>query len=49
MSQPFALNVNGTVRTVTVESGTPLLYLWRNDLELFTPGRVKAALVERAL
>jgi nicotinate dehydrogenase subunit A len=37
MSQPFALNVNGAVRSVTVESGTPLLYVLRNDLELSGP------------
>ena len=37
MTQPFALNVNGAARTVTVESGTPLLYVLRNDLELSGP------------
>ena len=37
MSQSFALNVNGAARTVTVESGTPLLYVLRNDLELSGP------------
>src|SRR5687767_7869355 len=37
MTQPFALNVNGAARTVSVESGTPLLYVLRNDLELSGP------------
>jgi nicotinate dehydrogenase subunit A len=37
MSQTFTLNVNDTVRTVTVESGTPLLYVLRNDFELNGP------------
>ena len=37
MSQTFALNVNGAARSVTVESGTPLLYVLRNDLELSGP------------
>jgi nicotinate dehydrogenase subunit A len=37
MSQSFALNVNGTSRSVTVDSGTPLLYVLRNDLELSGP------------
>ena len=37
MTQPFALNVNGATRSVTVESGTPLLYVLRNDLELSGP------------
>jgi len=37
MSQPFALNVNGAARAVTVESGTPLLYVLRNDFELSGP------------
>ena len=37
MSQSFGLNVNGTARTVAVESGTPLLYVLRNDLELNAP------------
>ena len=37
MTQPFALNVNGAARTVTVDSGTPLLYVLRNDLELSGP------------
>jgi nicotinate dehydrogenase subunit A len=35
--QAFTLNVNGAVRTVTVESGTPLLYVLRNDCELNGP------------
>ncbi len=37
MSQTFAVNVNGTARTVAVESGTPLLYVLRNDLGLNAP------------
>jgi nicotinate dehydrogenase subunit A len=37
MTQSFALNVNGAARAVTVESGTPLLYVLRNDLELSGP------------
>ncbi len=37
MSKTFALNVNGAARAVTVESGTPLLYVLRNDLELNSP------------
>jgi nicotinate dehydrogenase subunit A len=37
MAQSFALDVNGTARTVEVESGTPLLYVLRNDLELNAP------------
>ena len=37
MSKPFALNVNGAARAVTVESGTPLLYVLRNDFELSGP------------
>jgi nicotinate dehydrogenase subunit A len=37
MTQPYALNVNGAARTVTVESGTPLLYILRNDFELSGP------------
>ena len=37
MTQPFALNVNGAARNVSVESGTPLLYVLRNDLELSGP------------
>jgi nicotinate dehydrogenase subunit A len=35
--KPFELNVNGTGRTVSVDSGTPLLYVLRNDLELSGP------------
>ena len=30
----YRLNVNGEPREVTVEAGTPLLYVLRNDLEL---------------
>jgi len=37
MTQSFKLNVNGASRAVTVESGTPLLYILRNDLELSGP------------
>ena len=37
MTQSFALNVNGAARAVTVDSGTPLLYVLRNDLELSGP------------
>jgi nicotinate dehydrogenase subunit A len=37
MSQTFTLNVNDATRTVTVESGTPLLYVLRNDFELNGP------------
>ncbi|MGZ8262971.1 MAG: (2Fe-2S)-binding protein [Burkholderiales bacterium] len=37
MSQTFTLNVNGSVRAVSVESGTPLLYVLRNDLDLNGP------------
>jgi nicotinate dehydrogenase subunit A len=37
MSRTFTLNVNDSVRAVTVESGTPLLYVLRNDLELNGP------------
>ena len=33
----FALNVNGAARSVSVDSGTPLLYVLRNDLELLGP------------
>jgi nicotinate dehydrogenase subunit A len=33
----FELNVNGTARPVSVDSGTPLLYVLRNDLELSGP------------
>jgi nicotinate dehydrogenase subunit A len=35
--KPFELHVNGTRRTVSVDSGTPLLYVLRNDLELSAP------------
>jgi nicotinate dehydrogenase subunit A len=35
--QTFTLNVNDAVRRVTVESGTPLLYVLRNDFELNGP------------
>jgi nicotinate dehydrogenase subunit A len=34
MPATFALRVNGTTRSVTVEPDTPLLYVLRNDLEL---------------
>jgi len=37
MTQPYALDVNGVARTVTVEAGTPLLYILRNDFELSGP------------
>ena len=37
MSEPFTLDINGDVRTVTVESGTPLLYVLRNDFGLSGP------------
>src|SRR5687768_17438835 len=37
MAQSFTLHVNGAARTVAVESGTPLLYVLRNDLELNAP------------
>ena len=37
MTQSFALNVNGATHAVSVESGTPLLYILRNDLELSGP------------
>jgi nicotinate dehydrogenase subunit A len=37
MTTSFTLNVNGASRTVSVESGTPLLYVLRNDLELSAP------------
>src|SRR5688572_27971848 len=37
MSQRFIFEVNGAARTVTVDSGTPLLYVLRNDLELSGP------------
>jgi len=34
MPETIQLNVNGAVRTVTVEPDTPLLYILRNDFEL---------------
>lgn len=37
MTQSFALQVNGATRNVSVDSGTPLLYVLRNDLELSAP------------
>jgi nicotinate dehydrogenase subunit A len=37
MTTSFKLDVNGATRTVSVESGTPLLYVLRNDLELSGP------------
>jgi nicotinate dehydrogenase subunit A len=37
MAASFTLDVNGAARTVSVESGTPLLYVLRNDLELSAP------------
>ena len=37
MTQAYALQVNGATRTVSAESGTPLLYVLRNDLELSAP------------
>ena len=37
MPQDMTLNVNGATRTVSVEPGTPLLYVLRNDLELNAP------------
>ena len=37
MTTSFKLDVNGTSRTVSVDSGTPLLYVLRNDLELSGP------------
>lgn len=37
MPQSFSLNVNGAARSVQVESGTPLLYILRNDLGLSGP------------
>ena len=37
MPQDVKLNVNGAARTVSVEPGTPLLYVLRNDLELNGP------------
>src|SRR5215208_104222 len=37
MTTSFKLDVNGATRTVSVDSGTPLLYVLRNDLELSGP------------
>jgi nicotinate dehydrogenase subunit A len=37
MPTSFKLNVNGAERAVSVESGTPLLYVLRNDLGLSGP------------
>ena len=37
MTTSFKLDVNGAARTVSVDSGTPLLYVLRNDLELSGP------------
>jgi hypothetical protein len=37
MPQDMKLDVNGVARTVSVEPGTPLLYVLRNDLELNAP------------
>ena len=37
MPQDMTINVNGAARTVSVEPGTPLLYVLRNDLELNAP------------
>jgi nicotinate dehydrogenase subunit A len=37
MTTSFKLDVNGASRTVSVDSGTPLLYVLRNDLELSAP------------
>ena len=37
MTQTCSLNVNGVARTVSVDSGTPLLYVLRNDFELNGP------------
>ena len=37
MPQDMTLNVNGATRRVSVEPGTPLLYVLRNDLELNAP------------
>lgn len=34
MPESFSLTVNGSAETVTVERGTPLLYVLRNDLGL---------------
>ena len=37
MPLDLTLNVNGAQRAVSVESGTPLLYILRNDFELSGP------------
>ena len=37
MPQDMTIDVNGAARTVSVEPGTPLLYVLRNDLELNAP------------
>jgi len=37
MPTSFKLNVNGSERAVSVDSGTPLLYVLRNDLGLSGP------------
>ena len=37
MPQDMTIDVNGVTRTVSVEPGTPLLYVLRNDLELNAP------------
>ena len=37
MTTSFKLDVNGAARAVSVDSGTPLLYVLRNDLELSAP------------
>lgn len=37
MAQDYTLNVNGVARTVSVEPGTPLLYVLRNDFGLNAP------------
>ena len=37
MAQDYTLNVNGVARTISVEPGTPLLYVLRNDFELNAP------------
>ena len=37
MSKSFTFDVNGAARTVSVDSGTPLLYVLRNDFELAGP------------
>jgi nicotinate dehydrogenase subunit A len=37
MAETFRLDINGSMREVTAEPGTPLLYLLRNDLALSGP------------